>query len=122
SLASVDSTFLIPEGIDGRRMDFAAAAAMPSVYHTSYFAFHERVPLTRGEWLLVHAGASGVGVSAIQLGRAAGARVIATAGSTEKLDYAKKQGAEFAISYNDPTWVDQIKEITGGRGADVIYD
>ena len=75
-----------------------------------------------GEWLLVHAGASGVGMSAIQLGRAFGARVIATAGSHEKLEFARSLGAEHAIDYSDGAWVDQVKQLTGGRGADVIYD
>jgi NADPH2:quinone reductase len=70
----------------------------------------------------VHAGASGVGVSAIQLGRAFGAQVIATAGDPEKLEFAKVQGAEHALSYRDENWVDQVKQLTGGRGADVIYD
>ena len=115
SLAAM--TFLIPDS-----MDFAVAAALPIVYHTSYFALRDRAPVRPGEWLLVHAGASGVGVSAIQLGRAFGARVIATAGSPEKLEFAKQQGAEHALNYTDGTWVDRVKELTGGRGADVIYD
>ena len=110
-------TFPIPTG-----MDFPEAAALPIVYHTSYFALRERALLQAGEWLLVHAGASGVGVSAIQLGRAFGARVIATAGSAEKLEFAKSLGAEHALNYSDGSWVDQVKQITGGKGADVIYD
>jgi NADPH2:quinone reductase len=117
SLARVSSTLPIPEG-----MDFSTAAAFPVVYHTSYYALRDRAQLQPGEWLLVHAGASGVGVSAIQLGRAWEARVIATAGSDEKLAFAKEQGAEHVINYTDATWVDQVKQITGGRGADVIYD
>ena len=117
SLGRLETTFPIPEG-----MEFSVAAGLPVVYHTSYFALSERALLKPGEWLLVHAGASGVGVSAIQLGRAFGARVIATAGSAEKLEFAKAQGAEFAIDYNDASWADQVKQLTGGRGADVIYD
>jgi NADPH2:quinone reductase len=117
TLSRADMTFPIPDG-----MDFAAAAALPIVYHTSYFALHDRAPVRPGDWLLVHAGASGVGVSAIQLGRAFGARVIATAGSSEKLEFAKAQGAEHALNYSDGTWVDQVKQLTGGHGADVIYD
>src|SRR5712671_3384276 len=100
-------------------MEFAVAAGMPIVYHTSYFALRVRAALKAGEWLLVHAGASGVGVSAIQLGRAFGARVIATAGSQEKLDFCIAQGAEHAINYSEATWVDQVKDLTEGRGADV---
>ncbi len=117
SLSRVGMTFAMPPG-----MDFAEAAAFPIVYHTSYFALRERAALRAGEWLLVHAGASGVGMSAIQLGRAFGARVIATAGSSEKLEFARSLGAEHVINYSDGTWVDQVKQLTGGRGADVIYD
>jgi NADPH2:quinone reductase len=117
SIGRVGMTFAIPAG-----MDFPEAAAFPIVYHTSYFALRKRATLQAGEWLLVHAGASGVGMSAIQLGRAFGARVIATAGSSEKLDFARSLGAEHVINYSDATWVDQVKQLTGGRGADVIYD
>ena len=116
SIAPVSSTFPIPEG-----MSFEEAAAVPIVYHTSYFAFTHRIQLQPNEWLLVHAGASGVGMTAIQLGKAMGARVIATAGSPAKLEFAKAQGADHALDYTDATWVDRVKEITG-RGADVIYD
>ena len=109
-------TFPLPRG-----MSFAEGAALPIVYQTSFFALRERAQLRPGEWLLVQAGASGVGMAAIQLGRAWGARVIATAGSEEKLAFARAQGAEIALSYNDAAWVDQVKKITGA-GADVIYD
>ena len=117
TILEADKVFRIPKG-----MDWAQAAAMPIVYHTSYFALKDRAELRAGECLLVHAGASGVGMSAIQLGRAFGARVIATAGSPGKLEFAKRQGAEFLLDYNDSAWVDKVKEITGGKGADVIYD
>jgi NADPH:quinone reductase len=117
SLGRVGLTFAIPHG-----MEFAEAAAFPIVYHTSYFALRERVTLREGDWLLVHAGASGVGMSAIQLGRAFGARVIATAGSSEKLEFARSLGAEHVINYSDGTWVDQVKQITGERGVDIVYD
>jgi NADPH2:quinone reductase len=116
SVAPVSSVFTIPEG-----MGFDEAAAMPIVYHTSDFAFTHRTKLTSGEWVLVHAGASGVGMSAIQIAKAMGARVIATAGSTPKLEFAKAQGADHVLDYGDGSWVDRVKEITG-RGADVIYD
>jgi len=117
SLSAATSTFSIPSG-----MGFAEAAAFPVVYHTSFFALRERAALQPGEWLLVHAGASGVGVSAIQIGKAFGGRVIATAGGREKLEFAKAQGADRVIDYSDPSWVDQVKQLTNGRGADVIYD
>ena len=117
SLAAANRTFHLIAG-----MDFPEAAAMPVVYHTSYFALHRRAGLAHREWLLVHAGASGVGMSAIQIGKAYGAQVIATAGSRAKLDFCLAQGAEHALSYAEPAWVDRVKEITGGRGVDVVYD
>ena len=115
-VAQAGWTFPIPLG-----MEFETAAAMPIVYHTSWYALRHRAALMPGEWLLVHAGASGVGMSAIQIGKALGARVIATAGSPEKLDFALAQGAEHAFDYRGGAWVDEVKRITGG-GADVIYD
>ncbi len=109
-------THLIPEG-----MSFSEAAGFPVVYQTSYLALEGRGRLQPGEWLLVHAGASGVGMSAIQLGKAFGARIIATAGSDEKLAFCRAQGAEHTINYRGD-WVDEVKRITEGHGADVIYD
>lgn len=117
SVAKVSSVFAMPPG-----MSFEEAAAMPIVYHTSHFALQHRTKLLPGEWLLVHAGASGVGMSAIQIGKALGARVIATAGSEAKLKFAQAQGADHVLDYTDGTWADRVKEITGGHGADVIYD
>ena len=102
-------------------MSFAEAAAMPVVYHTGWFALTERTTLEEDEWLLVHAGASGVGMAAIQLGKALGARVIATAGSAEKRTFCLQQGADHAVDYRDIGWVDRVRELTGG-GADTIYD
>ena len=75
-----------------------------------------------GEWLLVHAGAGGVGSAAIQLGKAAGAKVIATAGGAEKVEVCKQLGADHAIDYTSEDFVARVKELTGGHGADVIYD
>ncbi len=117
SIAAADRTMVIPDA-----MTFEQAAAMPIVYHTSWFALDHRARLTEGEWVLVHAGASGVGMSAIQLAKARGARVIATAGSDEKRAFCLKQGADHAIGYSDASWVNQVKELTAGHGADVIYD
>ncbi|HVO99506.1 MAG TPA: NADPH:quinone oxidoreductase family protein [Bryobacteraceae bacterium] len=117
SYAKESSVFAMPE-----TMSFEEAAAMPIVYQTSYFALTHRSQLRAGEWLLVHAGASGVGMSATQIGKALGAKVIATAGSEAKLQFAREQGADFAIDYSDESWVDRVREITGGRGADTIYD
>jgi NADPH:quinone reductase-like Zn-dependent oxidoreductase len=117
SLAPAANVFLVPS-----RMSFEEAAAMPIVYHTSYFAFTHRITIVPGEWILVHAGASGVGMSAIQIGKAMGGRVIATAGSERKLAFAKEQGADEVLDYTDAGWVDRVKQITGGHGANVIYD
>jgi NADPH2:quinone reductase len=103
-------------------MSFEEGAAMPIVYQTSYFAMTHRTQIRAGEWLLVHAGASGVGMSAIQIGKVLGARVIATAGSEAKLAFAREQGADHTIDYTDSGWVERVKEITDGRGADTIYD
>src|ERR1700681_3989257 len=117
SIAPAARAFRMPA-----EMDFPEAAAMPIVYHTSYYALTKRADLQKGEWLLVHAGASGVGMAAIQIGKALGARIVATAGSEAKLDFCRTQGAEYTIDYRDAVWVDRVKESTASRGADVIYD
>jgi NADPH2:quinone reductase len=117
SIASAEKAFRIPGA-----MSFEEAAAMIVIYQTSYFALTRRTTIKSGEWLLVHAGASGVGSSAIQIGKALGARVIATASNEEKMRFCLSQGAEHALNYGDAEWVSQVKQITGGRGADVIYD
>ena len=111
------SVFTIPDG-----MPFDAAAAMHIVYQTAYFALHRRANLKEGETVLVHAGAGGVGSAAIQLARAAGARVISTAGGAEKVEVCRKLGAEVAIDYREENFIEVVKETTEGRGADVIFD
>jgi NADPH2:quinone reductase len=103
-------------------MSFPEGAAFPVVYPTSYAALVLRANLRAGETLLVHAAAGGVGVAAVQIGKALGARVIATAGGAEKLEVAKRAGADVVIDYSRGDWVDAVKQATGGRGADVIYD
>jgi NADPH2:quinone reductase len=103
-------------------MSFEHAAAFGIVYQTSYFALVYRAALQPGETLLVHAAAGGVGLAAVQIGAALGARVLATAGSAAKLAIAREHGAEAAFDYSTPDWVERVKEATGGRGADVIYD
>jgi NADPH2:quinone reductase len=100
----------------------AKAAAMISNYTTSYFALHDRAALQPGETLLVTAGAGGVGSSAIQLGVAAGARVFATAGGAEKVRICEQLGAEVAIDYESEDLVERVRELTDGRGVDVVYD
>ncbi len=105
---------------DGVAMDLAAC--VPVVYPTGHIALGRRGGLKVGEWLLVTAGAGGVGLAAIQIGKAWGARVIALAGSAEKLAVCRRHGAEFAFDYTGQDWVEAVREATGGRGADVIFD
>lgn len=103
-------------------MDFATAAGFVIVYHTGWFVLQERLRLKPGEWLLVHAGASGTGMAAIQIAKSLGASVIATAGSDEKLEFCLAQGADHAISYNDDAWPAKVRELTGGAGANAVFD
>ena len=103
-------------------MSAGQAAGMFVTYQTGYCALHHRARLQPGETLLVHAAAGGVGSAAVQLGKAAGATVIASAGGPEKCTVAKAQGADHVIDYSTEDLVARVKEITGGRGADVIYD
>ncbi len=111
------SAWRMPDG-----MTFEEGAAFPIVYPTSYAALMLRTQIARGEALLVHAAAGGVGLAAVQIAKALGARVLATAGGPEKLAIAREAGADVCIDYRDADWVDQVKAATGGRGADVIYD
>jgi NADPH2:quinone reductase len=103
-------------------MSFEEAAALPVVYPTSYVALVHRAQLRAGETLLVHAAAGGVGLAAVQIGKALGARVIATAGDPEKVEVALRGGADVGIDYRADDWVERVRSETGGRGADVIYD
>jgi NADPH:quinone reductase len=103
-------------------MPFDQAAAFYVVYQTGYSALLRRAALQPGEWLLVHGAAGGVGLAAVQLGKALGARVIATAGTKDKLEIARQSGADVLIDYGTEDWVERVKAVTGGEGADVIYD
>lgn len=103
-------------------MDFAAAAGFPIVYGTSHFGLVERCRLRAGEVLLVHGAAGGVGLTAVEIGRRLGATVIATAGGPEKLALARAHGADHGIDYRREDIRARVKELTGGRGADVVYD
>jgi NADPH2:quinone reductase len=117
AIAAADSVAKMPPS-----MSFEHGAGFGVVYQTSYFGLVHRAELRAGETLLVHAAAGGVGVAAVQIGRALGARVLATAGSASKLAVAREYGAEQAFDYSTPEWVDAVKGATGGKGADVIYD
>jgi len=99
-----------------------AAAAIPETFFTVWYNTFERGKLKAGETLLVHGGSSGIGTTAIQLGKAFGARVIVTAGTPEKCDACRRLGADLAINYRTEDFVAAIKAATEGRGADVILD
>ncbi len=98
------------------------AAALPETYFTVWTNVFERGALQPGETLLVHGGTSGIGTTAIQLAKAFGATVIATAGSPEKCAACLKLGADVAIDYRSEDFVARTRDVTGGRGADVILD
>jgi NADPH2:quinone reductase len=104
-------------------MTYDEAAAFPLVYQTSYFALALRAALQKGETVLVHSAAGGVGLAAVQIARALGAgRIIGTAGSDEKLDIIRKNGADVAVNYQTEDFVEVVKRETDGRGADIIFD
>ncbi len=103
-------------------MDFAAAAGFPIAYGTSHGALEWRARLKANEWLLVTGAAGGVGLTAVEIGKAMGARVIAAAGSPEKLKVAQDHGADHLIDYSKEDIRERVKAITAGKGADVIYD
>lgn len=103
-------------------LDDAEAASLHIAYQTGHVALHRRARLQPGETLLVHAAAGGVGSAAVQLGKAAGARVIAVVGGAEKADVATKLGADIVIDRRTRDFIPIVKEATGGRGADVVYD
>jgi NADPH:quinone reductase len=103
-------------------MDFAAAAAFPIAYGTSHGALEWRAHLQAGEWLLVFGASGGVGLTAVEIGKAMGANVIACASSAEKLKVAKEHGADHLIDYSREDIRERAKAITSGRGVNVVYD
>ncbi len=107
----------IPAGLD-----FAQAAALPEVMFTVWTNVFERGQLKAGESVLIHGGSSGIGTAAIQLARARGARVFATAGSDEKCRACEALGAERCINYRDQDFVTEVKALTADRGVDVVLD
>ena len=107
----------IPSG-----MDFLEAASIPEVFFTAYDALFNHCGLSMGEWALVHAVGSGVGVAALQLAKAAGAKTMGTAGSEEKLRRAYELGLDAGINYKEQDFAEVVRERTGGRGVDVILD
>jgi len=103
-------------------LDDAQAAALHIGYQTGWFGLHRRARLQAGETLLVHAAAGGVGSAAVQLGKAAGATVIGVVGGPEKAAVARELGCDLVIDRHGEDIVAAVKEATGGRGADVVYD
>jgi NADPH:quinone reductase len=103
-------------------MPYTDAAGFPVAYGTSHVALRHRARLEAGETLLVHGAAGGVGLTAVEIGTVMGATVIASASSPEKLALAKRYGAKYGIDYSKEDIRERVLEITGGQGANVIYD
>ncbi|MGH6793496.1 MAG: NAD(P)H-quinone oxidoreductase [Methyloceanibacter sp.] len=111
------TTLPVPDGLT-----LEEAAALPETVFTVWHNVFERAALKQGEWLLVHGGGSGIGTTAIQLASALGAKVMATVGSAAKVKDCEALGAVRAINYREDDFVEAVREITGGHGADVILD
>ncbi|MFF9768846.1 NADPH:quinone oxidoreductase family protein [Streptomyces sp. NPDC014636] len=116
-LADARALLPAPESLDD-----AEAAALHIGYQTGWFGLHRRAHLEAGETLLVHAAAGGVGSAAVQLGKAAGATVIGVVGGADKAAVARELGCDVVVDRRAEDVVTAVKEATGGRGADVIYD
>jgi putative PIG3 family NAD(P)H quinone oxidoreductase len=107
----------IPQG-----MDLATAAALPETWFTVWANLAEMGQLKSGERVLIHGGSSGIGLTAIQLGKRLGAEVIVTVGNAEKASFCQSLGADHAINYRENDFAEQVKEITRGEGVDVVLD
>lgn len=116
-LIQQDSVMPMPQGLS-----FTEAAGVGMTYFTSYYALKQRGELKAGETVLVLGAGGGVGIAAVELAKSMGATVIAAASSKEKLALAKSKGADHLINYTEKPIKDAVKEITGGRGVDIIYD
>jgi len=103
-------------------LDYKVAAGITLTYGTSYHALKQRAQLQPGETVLVLGAAGGVGIATVELAKAMGAKVIAAASTDEKLAFCKESGADELINYSTEDMRDRIKEITDGKGVDVIYD
>ena len=108
---------LMPEG-----MDFITAASMSLTYGTSAYALFQRANIKENDVILIHGATGGVGITAIEISKAVGAKVIATASTDEKLKIAKEYGADYCINYTNNEFKEKVKEITNGNGANIIYD
>ncbi|WP_420148481.1 NADPH:quinone oxidoreductase family protein [Spirosoma sp.] len=116
-IADVRATIPLPDG-----MDFVTGASTLYAFGTSYHALNDRAQLKNGETLLVLGAAGGVGLAAVELGKLMGATVIAAASTDEKLAVCREKGATYSINYTTEDLRERIKEITQGRGVDVVYD
>lgn len=116
-LASATSVWPLAEG-----MARETAAAFTIAYHTGWIALVRRARLREGETVLIHGAAGGVGLAAIYLAKALGARVVTTSGGAEKQDICRKAGADLALDHQRDDWVQAVLAETGGRGADIVYD
>ena len=103
-------------------LSFEEGAAIPIPFYTAYFAFYHKAMLKAGETVLISAGGGGVGAAAIQLAKAAGARVITTVGSQEKADRARQLGADVAINYKQQDFAPEVRTLTDGKGVDIIIE
>jgi len=103
-------------------MSFEEGAALTTIYGTSYHALKDRAKLKEGETVLVLGAAGGVGIATVQLAKAMGAKVIAAASSDEKLAFARENGADETVNYTTEDLKTKVKELTGGKGVDVVYD
>ena len=117
AVAREDMLIRLPQDVS-----FAEGATLPVIWPTAWIALHDRARLLEGETVLVHAAAGGVGAAAVQLARAAGARVFATAGGADKLALCRALGAEEAFDYRAGPWLELLLASTGGRGVDVVFD
>lgn len=116
-VADEATTLSVPDNLS-----MVEAAALPETVFTVWHNIFERGALKAGDWLLIHGGSSGIGTTAIQMAVARGAKVIVTAGSAEKCAVCEKLGATRAINYREEDFVEVVKEVTQGKGANVILD
>jgi len=116
-VADQNTTMPMPDGLS-----FEQAAGFTVTYGTSYHALKQSADLKAGETVLVLGAAGGVGITAVEIAKAMGARVIAAASTDEKLEFAKEAGADELINYSRQSLKETVKELTGGNGADVVYD
>lgn len=117
AIAQANRCWRVPDGVD-----LATAATLPVGYGTSWAALHWRARIQRGETLVVYGAAGGIGLTAVQLGKLAGAKVIAVAGSEDRVEIARRHGADLGVVHGGTDLARRIKALNGGRGVDVVFD